>query len=109
MVIQKLPQVATNSRSLEPDHTEKENAVNLAAVPPVQQVKQTKEQNINNLEKKKYSHQLNRSPTKSPTGKQNDDSDGSLQIKSIKSRTLLDDISQDDRYISRPNITDALA
>ena len=58
--------------------------MNLAAVPPVQQVKQTKEQNINNLEKKKYGHQLNRSPTKSPTGKQNDDSMAPCKLRVLR-------------------------
>lgn len=74
-------------------------------------MKQKKEQNLKNLEKKKYSDQL-KSPTKSPTYKQNDNSDTSLQLlqtKSNKSKTLLDDISQDDEDTFGPNVTDALA
>lgn len=70
-------------------------------------MKQKKEQNLKNLEKKKYSDQL-----KSPTYKQNDNSDTSLQLlqtKSNKSKTLLDDISQDDEDTFGPNVTDALA
>ena len=53
-----------------------------------------------------------KSPTKSLTCKQNDNSDDSLQLfqtKSNESKTLLDDIKQDNEDTFGPNITDALA
>ena len=53
-----------------------------------------------------------KSPTKSPTSKQNDNSDDflqHLQVKSIESKILLDDISQVDEDMFGPDIKDALA
>ena len=53
-----------------------------------------------------------KSPTKSPTSKQNDNSDEflqQLQVKSIESKILLDDISQVDENMFGPDIKDALA
>ena len=61
---------------------------------------------------KQFRKEKIQSPTKSPTSKQNDNSDDflqHLQVKSIESKILLDDISQVDEDMFGPDIKDALA